>query len=104
MSFLIVTKGSSGAIAYTRDALSVEVSASKVTVVDTVGAGDTFNAGVLVKMDDLNLLSKLKIRELSRLQLEEILTYSAKVAAITVSRAGANPPRASEVADYNFCT
>ena len=64
---------------------------------DTVGAGDTFNAGILAKRSQLGLLGKSEVKNLDATSLETVLQYGAKVASITVSRSGANPPWAKEL-------
>lgn len=96
-SLVIVTRGKEGAIALTASGVSIEVAGRPVTVVDTVGAGDTFNAGVLASLSDQALLTKDKVASLSPDALKAALELGAQVAAITVSRAGANPPWASEL-------
>ena len=58
---------------------------------------DTFNAGVLASLSRQGLLSKPAIAALSAPALQEALAFGAKVAAVTVSRAGANPPWAHEL-------
>ena len=69
----------------------------KAKIADTVGAGDTFNAGVLSKLSELGLLHKPGLAELTCDSLSEALTHGARVSAITVSRVGANPPWAGEL-------
>lgn len=96
-AIVIVTRGGSGATAFLPDGQEVSAVAEKVAVVDTVGAGDTFNAGVLASLSRQGLLSKPKIAALSAEALKEALAFGAKVAAVTVSRAGANPPWAHEL-------
>jgi len=95
-SLICVTEGAKGARGITRTA-EVTVSAPKVTVADTVGAGDTFNAGVLAALYQAGALSKPALQNLDDRILTEALTLGAHSAAITVSRAGANPPWASEI-------
>ncbi|MDN5755136.1 MAG: carbohydrate kinase family protein [Arthrobacter sp.] len=71
-----------------------------VDVADTVGAGDSFMAALLSTLVDRGLVGaahRESLRGLSVGQLEEILDYAARAAAITVSRAGANPPRRDEI-------
>lgn len=94
---VILTRGGEGATGFTADGNEVKVSPTRVDVVDTVGAGDTFNAGVLAELAKRNQLSKPALRQLSSDLLTEALTHGAKVAAVTVSRAGANPPWANEL-------
>jgi fructokinase len=94
---VIVTGGSKGATGYTRDH-RISVASERVTVVDTVGAGDTFNAGVLASLHEQQLLSKAAIGALTETAIHKALTLGAKAAAVTVSRAGANPPWRHEIA------
>ena len=68
-----------------------------MTVVDTVGAGDTFNAGVLASLHEQRLLTKPAVTALSETAVQRALTLGAKAAAVTVSRAGANPPLRAEL-------
>lgn len=94
---VIVTRGREGAVGYLADSSETSVPVQAVEVADTVGAGDTFNAGVLAELDRLGRLSKTELRALSTGDLRAALLKGAKVAAITVSRAGANPPWAHEL-------
>jgi fructokinase len=96
-SVVIVTQGAEGAIATLSDGTSIAVPAVKTNVVDTIGAGDTFNAGFLAKLSDLGLLTPEALGTLDPDALRDAMTYGARVAAITVSRAGANPPWANEL-------
>ena len=93
---VVVTAGARGATGYTKTA-KVAVAACKATVVDTVGAGDTFNAGILAALHDAGLLTKQAIAALSPDQVEAALSLAAEAAAVAVSRAGANPPWRSEL-------
>ena len=94
---VFVTEGATGARAVTAT-LDVFLPARKVTVADTVGAGDTFNAGVLAALHRAGALTKDGVARLDRATLEEALDLGIRAAAVTVSRAGANPPWAHEVA------
>lgn len=90
-SLVCVTEGAKGAIGHTK-AGYVHVPAPRVTVADTVGAGDTFNAGLLAALWRAKLLTKSALRSLDEEALREALTLGVRAAAITVSRHGANPP------------
>lgn len=96
-ALVIVTRGGEGATAYLADGTEVTVPALRAKVVDTVGAGDTFNAGVLASLSEQGLLTKDALRGLSAQAVTDALTFGARVAAVTVSRAGANPPWAREL-------
>ncbi|MBX3597003.1 MAG: carbohydrate kinase [Rhizobiaceae bacterium] len=93
---IVVTKGADGLVAFSRSH-QVAVQAERVAVVDTVGAGDTINAGILCALRDQSLLTKTHLTNLTESQIESVLRFSAKAAAITVSRAGANPPAREEM-------
>tara|TARA_B110000977_G_C11020059_1_gene470919 strand:+ start:273 stop:1199 length:927 start_codon:yes stop_codon:yes gene_type:complete len=96
-SLVVLTRGSKGATGFVANGTEVSVPAQKVVAVDTVGAGDTFNAGILAKLSQLGLLGKSEVKNLDATTLETVLQYGAKVASITVSRSGANPPWAKEL-------
>lgn len=95
-ALVVVTKGSEGATAYTSDC-QIEQPSEKVTVADTVGAGDTFMAGLLASLDGQGLLSRDTLSNLDRSTLATAMAFASRVAAITVSRKGANPPWAGEL-------
>lgn len=91
-SIVVLTRGSDGACALFGADETVEVPIEKVQVADTVGAGDTFNSGFLAHLSQKDLLQKDLIKDLSAEDITGALRLGAKVAAVTVSRAGANPP------------
>ncbi len=95
-SIVVQTLGEHGAIAYTATE-RIEVSAPKTLVADTVGAGDTFNAGLLSGLNRAGVLDKQKLRSASTEMVASALDLAARAAAVTVSRAGANPPWLSEL-------
>jgi fructokinase len=94
---VVVTRGSEGSIAFTRQH-HVAVPAPTVAVVDTVGAGDTVNAGILAALHEAGLLTKAGIEGLGKADLSAMLEFAGRAAAVTVSRAGANPPWRNEIA------
>ena len=66
------------------------------TLVDTVGAGDSFHAGLLHDLAQLGVLGG-RLDTLTAGDLEQALRFASRVAAITCSRPGADPPWRAEV-------
>ncbi|MBB5700245.1 fructokinase [Ochrobactrum daejeonense] len=95
---IVITRGAHGADAYTAR-MTVRVPGVKVDVVDTVGAGDTVNAGILASLHNQGLLQKEALAELTEDQVHSAVALGVRAAAVTVSRAGANPPWAHEMKD-----
>ncbi|UUU26542.1 carbohydrate kinase family protein [Streptomyces sp. DSM 40750] len=93
---VVVTLGGRGALA-SLDGLRVTVAAPAVDVVDTVGAGDSFTAGLLHRLAALGHLGG-RLDALSLEDLTDACSFAARVAALTCSVSGANPPRADEAA------
>ena len=96
VSIVIVTRGANGAEAYCSQG-KVDVPGLKVTVADTVGAGDTVNAGVLASLYSKSILTKEALAVISTEDLTDAVSLGMKAAAVTVSRPGANPPHAHEI-------
>lgn len=99
-SLVVVTRGGQGASAWTRDGRRIDVEAPRVDVVDTVGAGDSFMGGLIDGLWGAGLLgadARSALASASTETLAAILERCARIAAITVSRAGANPPRVGEL-------
>jgi len=94
---VVVTRGPHGAVALTADGHEVEVAGERVEVVDTVGAGDAFTSGLLAWLDRAGVTDRTGLAALDDEQLRTALTYARRVAAITCTRAGSDPPRADEV-------
>ncbi|WP_334192494.1 carbohydrate kinase family protein [Pararhodobacter sp.] len=95
-ALVLVTDGGKGATAVSARHRVVEP-ARRVAVVDTVGAGDTFNAGVLASLSTAGLLSRAGLAALDESAIRAALRLGSAAAAVTVSRAGANPPWAGEI-------
>lgn len=93
---VLVTEGATGAHGFAPGLALFEPS-RRVSVVDTVGAGDTFNAGVLAALHRAGALSKAGVAGADEALLRTALRLGAAAAAVTVSRAGANPPWAQEL-------
>jgi len=91
-----VTEGARGAVAH-HAAGHLRVPAPRAEVVDTVGAGDTFNAGLLAGLHEAGALTKRWFDAPDEDALEAALKLGVAAAAVTVSRAGADPPRRDEL-------
>ncbi|WP_230532251.1 carbohydrate kinase family protein [Microvirga roseola] len=98
-SLVIVTRGEKGPLAAFHDTV-LERPAPRITVVDTVGAGDTFHAGLLSWLDAKGLLTPEHIASLSEAQVAEALNFAAAAAAIVCTRRGANSPSWDEVVEF----
>jgi fructokinase len=94
----ILTRGAAGALALTRN-LSLAIPGIAVPVADTVGAGDTFTAGLLARLNRRGLLSKAGIATLTEENLADVTAFAVRAATITVSRPGADPPWRRELGD-----
>jgi fructokinase len=88
---VVVTRGELGAVWFSRGR-RVDVSAPRVRVADTIGAGDTFAAALID-----GLLGREELDSLDEDAVREILGRAVRAAAVTVSRAGADPPYAYEL-------
>ena len=88
---VFVTEGGNGARAVFAGG-ERRVASQKVTVADTVGAGDTFSAGIMTALYRAGAASKAAVAEITPELIEAALELGAKAAAVTVSRPGANPP------------
>jgi fructokinase len=89
-ALVVVTRGSSGIIGFTADG-AVEVDGAKITVADTVGAGDTVGAIIVEAMIEKGIMA------LTGDVLKATLHRAAVAAGITCSRKGAQPPYKHEL-------
>jgi len=99
-ALVVVTHGGEGAFAATAAGARLRVAAPPVTVADTVGAGDSFMGGLLDGLWSAGLLGadrREALRDVPAATVEAVLQRCARIAAITVSRPGANPPRLAEL-------
>ncbi len=91
---VVITLGARGALGVHRD-FSLSVRAPEVHVVDTIGAGDAFGAALLAWLHDHGAIGTQL--SLERDELKAALDYACLAAALTCARAGADPPRKSEM-------
>ncbi|NKX55140.1 carbohydrate kinase family protein [Arthrobacter mobilis] len=98
-AIVVATHGAGGPWAVARSG-TTELDAPQVDVVDTVGAGDSFTAALIGTLVDRGLAGsgwRGRLQDIGLAQLQEILGYATRAAAVTVSRAGANPPSREEL-------
>lgn len=92
---VLITRGGDGASAYT-NAATVHVTAPRVDVIDTVGAGDSFQAATLAHLSLTGQLNGALHLDLPAM--ERLLTFAQRAAALTASRRGADLPSAKDLA------
>ena len=97
VALVVVTRGAHGVLAATRAAGTHALLAHRVDVVDTVGAGDTFQAALLAHLARQQLLTRAALAALKPAQLLAALRFAGRAAAITCARRGADMPTLQEV-------
>lgn len=95
---VVLTRGADGLTVFTRDGRQLSVPGERVDVVDTIGAGDTVNAALLHALGQRELFAPGALDGLGPDGWREVLGFAARASALTCSRAGAEPPHASELA------
>ena len=96
----IMTMGEHGVMAMAAHGLEMRVPGERVKIVDTVGAGDSFMSATIDGLWTAGLLGADHRADLGRIEpgvLRQVLQRAARIAAITVTRTGANPPRTAEL-------
>ena len=93
----IITKGAEGAIGYCKDHKVIVPAHPVGTLIDTVGAGDTFMGTVLSDLNGAGLLTQTALSELTPVRLKDLLSRAAKAAAINCGREGCDPPSSAEL-------
>jgi fructokinase len=96
-SLVVVTRGINGAQAWHRGAGLVKVEAPTIGVVDTIGAGDSFQAALLFALRAIGRIRRGTLAQLNSDELGRALSFASTCAAFTCGRAGADPPRQSDV-------
>ena len=92
-----LTMGDQGSAAATHRAAAA-VPVFPVKVADTIGAGDTFHAGLLAALQSRGIVTRESLRALDSGTISDILSFAAAAAAINCSRKGAEPPTLDELA------
>ena len=91
VKLVCLTLGADGVKVFSSEGLLAEIVAPKVNVVDTVGAGDAFNAGLLTILHRMDALNKNSLNDLAITTLEQAVGFAARFAGDTVTRKGSDP-------------
>lgn len=100
ITLTVLTRGAEGATAFTAAGLQVPMPARSFAgdgKGDTIGAGDSFQAGLLAWLSRNGALSRSGLEALEDAQLAAMLTFASTVAGLNCAQTGCNPPRLTEV-------
>jgi fructokinase len=94
---VVVTRGPHGAVLYRRERAPLTVAAPRVVVVDTIGAGDTFTAGLSSALLDAGRAVSAELDALPDASWQQVMRFAATAAALNCTREGADPPTLAEL-------
>lgn len=97
---VVVTQGAAGAVAWTPAGevpSDITLWAERDPEGDTVGAGDTFGAALLVALTERGIATRDDLVALTVEDWEAVLAFAGRAAAVTVQRRGADPPYRAEL-------
>ena len=95
---IIITQGKHGCVTYEHGGVVHTIPAFAKNVVDTVGAGDSYSSGLLHVLQQEGVVERSRLGALDESVARRAMDFAARTAAITVSREGADPPWAEEMA------
>jgi fructokinase len=96
-TLVVITRGARGVLAWHRRGACIELEVPRVAVVDTIGAGDTFQGALLVALWEMRALARRDLGAMEPEGLRRALRFAASCAAVTCGRPGADTPRRSEL-------
>jgi len=97
IKLIILTLGEKGVKVIYGGGKEISVGIELVKVVDTIGAGDSFNAGLLFHLDKQKMLDQEKLASIDKSTLLKTLAFANQIARFTVTQKGANPPWLDEL-------
>ena len=101
VKLVVITDGGRAVSAWTHKDHVVRVTPPVTSVVDTVGAGDSFQAALLVKLSEEGVGNpKEAVDSLDKKRLENLLNFAVQAARITCRRRGADLPRRTEMSGF----
>ena len=98
-TLVAITRGGDGGELHTADGRSARIDGIEVTVRDTVGAGDTFQAAMLHRLGTDGAIAEGTLST-EALDLDALATFAASAAALTCTRSGADLPTLAELEDF----
>lgn len=93
----VITRGMEGVLAWHRKAGFIKVEAPRTKVVDTIGAGDSFQAAFLFALHKQGRLPRSQLKDIGSEELHSAMGFACNCAALTCTRMGADPPHGYEV-------
>ena len=97
IKLIVLTLGEKGVKVIFDGGKEISVGVEPVKVIDTIGAGDSFNAGLLFHLDKQKMLDRDKLASIDTITLKKALAFANQVASFTVTQKGANPPWIDEL-------
>ncbi|KQM52384.1 fructokinase [Pseudomonas sp. Leaf15] len=94
---VFLTRGGDGATVFSRQHGNWSQPAVKVVMADTVGAGDTFQAALIAWLTEQQLDSIDGLQQLTRAQIDSMLGFAIRAAALTCSKTGPDLPYRQQV-------
>ncbi|MDY7066247.1 ATP-dependent 6-phosphofructokinase [Pseudomonas extremaustralis] len=95
---VFLTRGGDGASVFSRQHGTWSAPAVKVVMADTVGAGDTFQAALIAWLTEQRLDSVAGLQQLSRAQIDTMLGFAIRAAALTCTKTGPDLPYRAQLA------
>ena len=100
VSLVVITEGALGATAFHQNGARAHTAPPPIEVVDTIGAGDSFSAGLLAYFAKNGLLEPAALATLSEVHLGDAIAQAVSASALTCTRPGADPPTEHELARF----
>jgi fructokinase len=100
VSLVVITEGARGATAFHENGARAHGAPPPIEVADTIGAGDSFSAGLLAYFAKNGYLEPAALATLSEGHLHDAIAQAVSASALTCTRPGADPPTDQELARF----
>ena len=97
---VVITEGALGGTAFHQNGARAHVAPPPIEVVDTIGAGDSFSAGLLAYLAKNRFLEPAALTTLGEGDLHHAIAQAVSASALTCTRPGADPPTEQELARF----